>query len=677
MDDPLLQPFALKHLQLRNRVFSSAHEPAYADGGMPTDRYRLYHVEKAKGGVSMTMTAGGAVVSRDSPPAFGNLHVFDDAIVPWVQRLTNGVHEHGSAVMIQLTHLGRRTGWAQDDWLPVVAPSPLREPAHRSIPKEAEEWDIERIVGDYADGAERMQAGGMDGIELEAYGHLMDQFWSPLTNHRDDEYGGSLDNRLRFPLMVLRAIRERVGSGFLVGIRMALDETMPGGIDAATGLEILRRLESEGLVDFVNVIRGSIATDAALTQVIPIHGMRSAPHLDFAGEVRQHTSLAVLHASKIDDVATARHAIAEGKLDLVGMTRAHIADPHIVRKIIEGRESEIRPCVGATYCLDRIYEAGEALCIHNAATSREATMPHDIRRSSSARRVVVIGAGPAGLEAARVAGERGHSVTVLEAMPWAGGQIRLAARNPRRRDLLGIVEWRVSELERLDVDVRYDSYVDSADIVAMQPNVVIVATGGLPKLPEFEEGGDLVVTTWDVLGGDVTPTGDVLLYDDNGTHSALSGAEMIARSGANLEIVTPERMLGIEVGGMNHVPYARAFNETDTRITLNQRVMSIRPESGRLCVEIGSDQTKHRVTRHVDTVVVDHGTVVNADLYFELKPSSSNLGAVDYGAMMDGRPQSLVRNEAGTFQLFRIGDAVAGRNIHAAIYDALRLLKDV
>jgi 2,4-dienoyl-CoA reductase-like NADH-dependent reductase (Old Yellow Enzyme family) len=677
MDDPLLEPFALKHLTLRNRVFSSAHEPAYADNGMPTDRYRLYHAEKAKGGIALTMTAGGAVVSRDSPPAFGNLHVFDDAIVPWIRRLTDDVHSHGSAVMIQLTHLGRRTGWAQDDWLPVVAPSPLREPAHRSIPKQAEEWDIERIVGDYADGAERMRAGGMDGIELEAYGHLMDQFWSPLTNHRDDEYGGSLENRLRFPIEVLTAIRARVGPDFLVGIRMAVDETMPGGIDATTGLAILARLEQAGLIDFVNVIRGYIATDAVLTEVIPIHGMRSAPHLDFAGTVRTQTRLAVLHASKIDDVATARHAISEGKLDLVGMTRAHIADPHIVRKIIEGRESEIRPCVGATYCLDRIYEAGEALCIHNAATSREATMPHDIARSPSARRVVVVGAGPAGLEAARVAGERGHIVTVLEAMPWAGGQVRLAARNPRRRDLLGIIDWRLHELDRLGVDVRYDAYSDVDDIVAIGPDVVIVATGGLPQLPEFEEGSDRVVTSWDVLGGDVTPSGDVLLYDDNGTHSALSAAEMIARSGAHLEIVTPERMLGIDVGGMNHVPYARAFNETDTRITLNQRVVSIRPEGGRLCVEIGSDHSAHRVARHVDTVVVDHGTAVNADLYFALKPSSSNLGAVDYGALMQGRPQALRRNDQGAFQLFRIGDAVASRNIHAAVYDALRLLKDV
>lgn len=677
MSDPLLEPFQLKHLTLRNRIFSSSHEPAYAEAGMPTDRYRLYHEEKARGGVAMTMTAGSAVVAEDSAPAFGNLHAYDDAIVPWIRRLTDGVHEHGAACMIQLTHLGRRTSWAHDAWLPVVSPSALREPAHRSIPKAAEDWDIERIVAKYADAAERMQAGGMDGIEVQANGHLFDAWWSPATNHRDDEWGGDDAARRRVPMMILEAIRDRVGADYMVGIRMGVDETIPNGLDAAAGLEILSHLERLGLIDFVNVLRGHIENDALLTELIPIQGMPSAPHLDFAGMVREHTDLPVLHASKVDDVATARHAIREGKVDLVGMTRAQIADPHIVRKIIEGRESEIRPCVGATYCLDRIYEAGEALCIHNAATSREATMPHTIERAAVPRRVLVVGAGPAGLEAARVAGERGHEVVVCEAMPWAGGQIRLAVRNPRRTDLVGIVEWRLAELDRLGVDVRYDTFADADTVTELAPDVVIVATGGEPQLPGLEEGAEHLVTSWDVLGGNVRPTGSVLFYDDNGTHSALSAAEMIARSGADLEIVTPERMFGIEVGGMNHVPYARAFNETDTRITLNQRAFSVRPEHGRWCVELGSDQTSHRTVRHVDHVVVDFGTQPLDELYFELKPSSSNLGAVDYGALMDGRTQDLIRHPDGVFQLFRIGDAVAGRNIHAAIYDALRLCKDL
>lgn len=191
--DPLLQPYQLKHLTLKNRIMSTAHEPAYSEGGMPTDRYRLYHREKAKGGIALTMTAGSAVVSPDSPPAFGNLHAYKDEIVPWLKALTDDCHEFGAAVMIQLTHLGRRTGWNKGAWLPVLAPSAIREPAHRAFPKEAEIWDIERIVADYAAAAVRMQSSGLDGIELEAYGHLMDGFWSPATNHRDDAFGGSLE----------------------------------------------------------------------------------------------------------------------------------------------------------------------------------------------------------------------------------------------------------------------------------------------------------------------------------------------------------------------------------------------------------------------------------------------------------------------------------------------------
>ena len=672
--DPLLQPFTLKQLRLKNRVFSSSHEPAYSEDGMPKDRYRLYHVEKAKGGLAMTMTAGTAVVSPDSPPAFGNLHAYDDAIVPWIRAMTDDIHQHGAAAMIQISHLGRRTGWGQDDWLPVVAPSALREPAHRSHPKVAELWDIDRIVGHYADAAERMQTGGMDGIEIEAYGHLFDQFWSPATNHRDDEYGGPFENRMRFPLRVMRAIRERVGDDYIVGIRMAVDERLEDGIDTPVGLEILRRLAGEQLIDFVNVIRGNIVNDAVLTEVIPIHGMRSAPHLDFAGMVRAETGLAVLHASKIDDVSTARHAIAEGLVDMVGMTRAQMAEPHLVRKIELGLEHTIRPCVGATYCLDRIYQAGEALCIHNAATGREMTMPHVIAPAPGRRRVVVVGGGPGGLEAARICAERGHDVVVLEAMPWTGGQIRLAARNPRRKDLLGIIEWRDSELARLGVDVRVDTYADEHVVGDLQPDVVIVATGGLPQSPELESGVDLTVSAWDVVGGDARLRGDVLLYDDDGTHSAMTTAEMLARSGAHLEIVTPERTVGVDVGGMNMVPYARAFNETDTRITLNQRVRTVRRDNGRLVVEIGSDHSPVRHTRTVDAVVVDHGVLANDELYHALVKGSCNGGEVDYPALVAGTPQPI--NHEG-YQLFRIGDAIAGRNIHAAIYDALRLCKDL
>ena len=197
-NDPLLQPFQLKHLRLKNRMMITAHEPAYPEDGMPKERYRAYHVERAKAGIALTMTAGSAAVSRDSPPVFNNILAWKDEVVGWMKVLTDECHEHGCAVMIQLTHLGRRTRWDKADWLPVLSASPVREPAHRAFPKEAEDWDLDRIVADYASAAQRMQAAGLDGIEFEAYGHLMDSFWSPATNKRTDEYNGSLDNRLRF-----------------------------------------------------------------------------------------------------------------------------------------------------------------------------------------------------------------------------------------------------------------------------------------------------------------------------------------------------------------------------------------------------------------------------------------------------------------------------------------------
>jgi 2,4-dienoyl-CoA reductase-like NADH-dependent reductase (Old Yellow Enzyme family) len=355
------------------------------------------------------------VVAPDSPQAFGNILLYKDEVTRWLHELADDVHAHGAAVMIQVTHLGRRTAWSKTDWLPVVAPSYVREPAHRAFPKVIEDWDIWRIVAAYADAAERVQAGGLDGLELECYGHLIDQFWSPATNKRDDEYGGGLDNRLRFAFEVLNAIRARVGSDFIVGVRMVCDEDWSRGLSATEGLEIARRLAASGLIDFVNVIRGHIDTDEALSHVIPGMGARSAPHLDFAGEVRAAIGMPTFHAARIQDVATARYAIESGKLDMVGMTRPHMADPHIARKVMERREDDIRPCVGMGYCIDSIY-GGEALCIHNPATGREATLPHVVKQSSGPpRKVVVVGAGPGGLEAARVAGERGHEVVLFEA----------------------------------------------------------------------------------------------------------------------------------------------------------------------------------------------------------------------------------------------------------------------
>lgn len=676
--DPLLQPYQLKHLTLRNRIVVTSHEPAYPEEGMPKDKYRAYHVARAKGGIAMTMTAGSAAVSRDSPPVFNNVLAYKDEVVGWLRKMTDEVHEHGAAIMIQLTHLGRRTGWSKGDWLPVVSPSHNREASHRAFPKVIEDWDIARIITDFADAAERMKAAGMDGIELECYGHLLDQFISPATNELDGPYGPqSLDNRLRFLFDTLRAIRKRVGPEFLLGVRYTADEVMDNGITKADGLEISRRLKASGLVDFLNIIRGHIDTDAALTDVIPVQGMASAPHLDFAGEIRAETRFPTFHAARIPDVATARHAIASGKVDMVGMTRAHMTDPNIVRKIIARREEDIRPCVGATYCLDRIYQGGDAYCIHNPATGRETTMPHDIPPAGQKRRVVIVGAGPAGLEAARVAGERGHDVTVMEAAAQAGGQVRLTARSKRRAEMIGIIDWRMAQCQRLGVKFRFNTYAEAADIESLSPDVVIIATGGLPHTEVLKEGNELVVSSWDILTGDAKPGSNVLLFDDAGDHTALMAAEVLAQSGARVEIMTPDRSFAPDVMGMNLVPYMRALQKHDVTFTVTFRLDRVVRDGNLLKAVIGSDYGGVRKERSFDQVVVNHGTRPLDDLYFTLKPRSRNLGEVDYNALIAGRPQAVASNPGGRFALYRIGDAVSARNTHAAIYDALRLVKDI
>ena len=675
--DPLLQPYQLKHLTLKNRIMTTSHEPAYPEDGMPKAKYRAYHAERARAGIALTMTAGSATVSKDSPPVFNNILAYKDEVVPYMRDLADACHEHGTAVMIQLTHLGRRTHWAKGDWLSVVSPSHHREASHRAFPKKMEDWDIERIIKDYADAAERMYVAGLDGIELQAYGHLMDQFWSPLTNTLEGPYGGSLDNRLLFTFDVLKAIRKRVGDQFILGVRYTADEQLDGGITPEQGLLISQKLQASGMVDFLNVIRGHIDTDAGLTDVIPVQGMRNAPHLDFAGEVRKLTGMPTFHAAKIPDIATARYAIDSGKLDMVGLTRAHMADPHIVRKLIAGEEDRIRPCVGANFCLDRIYQGGEAYCIHNPATGRELTMPHDIPKAPTQKKILVIGAGPAGLEAARVAAERGHDVTVMEAADKAGGQIRLTAQSERRREMISIIDWRLDECDRLGVNFRYNTWAESEDVLAEQPDVVIVATGGLPHTDVLTDGNHLVVSTWDIIAGDVKPGNNVLVYDDAGDHAALQAAEVIAASGAKVEIMTPDRTFAPEVMAMNLVPYMRSLQKHDVIFTVTYRLASVENLDGGLLARLSSDYGGVLNTRHVDQVVVNHGTLPLDELYFDLKSHSRNLGAVNYEQLIAGEVQTELRNPDGQFDLYRIGDAVSARNTHAAIYDALRLLKDI
>ena len=677
MTDSLLQPFQLKHLNLKNRILTTSHEPAYNEDGFPKDRYIAYHLERAKGGIAMTMTAGSAVVSKDSPPSFDNIHAYKDEVVPWIKELTKVIHDQDCAIMIQLTHLGRRTSWNKGDWLPSISSGKHREPAHKAFPKVAESWDIQRIIKEFGDAAERMKEGGMDGVELEGQGHLIGQFLSPLTNELENEYGGSLKNRLRFTLNVLSDIRKKVGKNFILGIRSVFDEVQAGGITKTEGFKIAKILSESGLIDYLNINRGRIHTDPILTKQIPIQGMKSAPHLDFAGEIKKKINLPVFHASKISDVATARYAISNGLVDMVGMTRGHLADPYIVTKIKEKREDDIRPCVGATYCLDRIYQGEEALCIHNAATGRELKFPNIITASKSKKKIVIVGAGPGGLEAARIAGEKGHEVVVFEAAPNPGGQINLCSKSNRRKDMIGIIDWRMQQCTKRNVKFNFNILAESQHVLEENPEIVIIATGGMPNLELFETKKDLenVFTSWDIISGDIKLAKNILIYDEAGDHTAMQSAEIAIENGSTVEFMTPDRLISSEIMGMNLTPYLKNLQNKKITYSIAKRLIDVSIQGNKLNAVIGSDydgQFKYNST--YDQIFLNYGVKPLDELYFNLVSLSKNEGEVNYAKFIKGEQQNIIKNKNNKFNLYRIGDAVSSRNIHAAIYDALRLV---
>jgi 2,4-dienoyl-CoA reductase-like NADH-dependent reductase (Old Yellow Enzyme family) len=684
--EALFKPIQIGTQTIRNRVVSTAHAEVHAtDCGMTTERYVRYYEEKAKGGCGLCICGGSSVVSIDSPHNWwSSVNLATDRIIPHFQNLADAVHKHGGKIMIQITHMGRRSRWDGFDWPSLVSPSGIREPVHRATCKTIEEEDIWRIIGDFVQAARRAKAGGLDGVELSAvHQHLIDQFWSPRVNKRTDMWGKTFEDRMRFGHEVLKAVRAEVGDDFVVGLRITGDEFHPDGLSHDDMKQIAAYYDATGMVDYFGVVGSGCDTHNTLANVIPNMSYPPEPFLHLAAGIKEVVSVPVIHAQNIKDPNQAQRILEAGYVDLVGMTRAQIADPHIVNKIKLGQVDQIKQCVGANYCIDRQYQGLDVLCIQNAATSREYKgLPHIIAKSTGSRRkVVVVGGGPAGMEAARVAAERGHAVTLYEASPALGGQITIASRAPQRDQIAGITRWFQLELARLNVEVCLGVRADEG-VLEMRPDIVIVATGGTPFLSQVPEWGaedGLVVSTWDILNGVVAPGKNVLVYDTICEFPGVSAADFLSEKGAQVEIVTDDIKPGAAVGGTSFPTYYRSLYAKEVIMTSDLTLQKVYREGDKLVAVLENEYTGVQEERVVDQVVVENGVRPDEALYYALKPRSLNKGQIDLEALFEVRPQPCLSTLSGNgndFLLFRLGDCNAPRNTHAAIYDALRLCKD-
>ncbi len=639
----LFTPIKLGPFTAKNRIVSTPHGAAFGEKGGITDRYIRYHEEKAKGGCAVVMMFGSSSVHPTSVNDWGEVSNHDDSIIPQFQRMSEAIHRHGALCLSQISHRGRR-GHSWYSGVPLWAPSDTREERHREWPHVMTTREIREVVDAWAAAALRLKTGGFDGCDLPFYGgHLVENFLSPLSNKRTDEYGGSFDNRLRLAREVVRAVREAVGRDFIVGVRHTGDQYVPGGLGPEEQVEVARRLDGLGMLDYFIVSGSTTETLRYEAMVTPSlyhpHGLYN----NLAAATRAAVRVPVIVSGRIVTPEQAEAALASGVCDLVGMVRALIADPEMPRKALEGRLEDIRVCVGASEgCIGRLRQGKAITCVQNPMIGREAELA-EIRPAARPRRVVVVGGGVAGLEAARVAAIRGHRVTLFEASSRLGGQVLAAARAPKREDYAVIATWLVEQVRKLGVDVRLNTAAEAREVLAESPESVIVATGATPRIPEIP-GARLphVASAVDILTGRVAPGPRCVIVDEDGHFAAPTTADFLAGRGVRVTIVTRYFMVGEDIDeGLRADLYARLFAQGVTLTPLTAAV-EIVPHGVRVRHTFSGAET----VLEADTVVLAFGGKANDALFHEL----------------DGRVP----------ELRLVGDACSPRRIHDAILDGTR-----
>ena len=613
-------PYTLKNVELRNRVVRTSMGSGIPAGGLVNDELIAFHAARARGGVALTYIDPGQT-HWSSPSFIDNTR---PEVVDGLRRLTGAVRAEGARVFQQLMH-GGPTNIPQDGSAPWAA-SALPDPGLGMVCRPMTQWMIDEIVTGFVTAARHAQAGGIDGIEVHAgHGYVFSSFLSPATNHRTDAYGGPFENRIRLLCEVLAAIREAVGPEYPLGVRLSADaaEHQTSGADIA---RIAATLSERGLIDFVSLSLGShYGRDLLMGGLHEAAGYQ----LEVNGAIARGISLPTIVTGRFAAIEEVEQALAAGGIDLVGMVRATIADPDLVRKTAEGRTRLIRPCIACNQaCAGGLNTRGRVTCTVNPSAGREMTTGDDSLRTARPRRVLVIGGGPSGVEAARAGALAGHTVTLAEAADSLGGQLRFVGSSPHRRDVVGLIDYFDAVLDELGVDVRTGVTVTAEQVRDLVPDAVIVATGSAPRRDCFQtlrpwgppDGFDAAAarTSWDIMAGAETG-GTVVILDDVGHYETLDVAQLLVKQGRRVRLISRFSLIGASLEmrwDMIGAPNAKLLYAGDFTFYPRRVVTSVRDGVVTFARPEAPGETE---TLGYDDLVTISGNVPDASLYERLR----------------------------------------------------------
>ncbi len=553
----LFQPLRLRHKTLKHRLNFGAHTANMSVDGLPADRHLGYYRERARGGAAMIVVEP-APVHKAGKLTRGNFRAEDDSVIPGFRRITDACHEHGTVMIHQMYHVGAHGDW-DNSFEAAWSPSGLPSMHDSDGSHKMSESEIAELVECFGQAARRDRDAGFDGSEImAAYNALLEQFWSPYSNRRTDRYGGSFENRMRFSTEVLTRMRQLAGEDFIIGMAISVDITRPDVLSIADQQEILAYHDERGLYDYVSCGTGSYYDFTKIIPTFVYEDKLGAPFSEALKQVAKHVR--VQAESHIRTPENADYVIASGAADMVSIVRGQIADPHMANKALAGRAEDIRPCISCNQmCWGRRSRDYWISCLVNPSVGREYQWDGDsFAPAKAVKRVLVVGGGPAGMEAARVAAERGHQVTLAEASDKLGGQFRLAGLQPRRAQILDLIHWYEGQLEKLQVRVQLNTPMDAAEVREFGADAVVIATGSSPSGTGFQRAlpdlaalpgvdKDNVYSVEDVMRRDAKLGKRILLLDDGGNWRGSGTAWHMAEKGHQVTIVTPDPFVGREI----------------------------------------------------------------------------------------------------------------------------------